>query len=280
MVWLENLNLIMKHSNLKSKNKFYISKSFIIVIFIGSILTYGVYSELDLFRSIYELGNNIRAQQDTDITAKPLELRYEIISTNKKIKGREISVEVTKGEKDFYSVMAIWVEDTLGNYIQTLYATKNIATGTFWKKENEEYVRGAVSRPEAVPYWLHKKNSIESKKSGLPTPENPLIDAITSATPQNHYVLQTSLSGFDIQEFKIFFEVNRSYDWNEYYNKKAFPDDKIYSGSGSVGQPSIVYSTDIIEINSNRDSYLMKPIGHGHHSGADGNFKFLNIKTC
>jgi len=40
-------------------------------------------------------------------------------------------------------------------------------------------------------------------------------------------------------------EVNRTYDFNEYYSKTRFPDDAIYSGTGSSGQPSLIYKAII-----------------------------------
>ena len=66
-------------------------------------------------------------------------------------------------------------------------------------------------------------------------------------------------------------EVNQSYDWNEFYTKNKFPNDSIYSGSGQVGQPSLIYE-EIIEINNlDLNKYkFMNLVGHGHHSGNNG----------
>jgi len=64
-------------------------------------------------------------------------------------------------------------------------------------------------------------------------------------------------------------EVNRSYDFNEFYSATRFPDDPIYSGSGSSGQPSLIYAAEIDSQITGQ--YLLKLIGRGHHSGADGN---------
>ena len=44
-----------------------------------------------------------------------------IISTNPDGKGAEISIELYKGKSFYYPLMAAWIEDEAGNYIQTLY---------------------------------------------------------------------------------------------------------------------------------------------------------------
>ena len=61
--------------------------------------------------------------------------------------------------------LAVWVEDTEGNLVQTLYATKFTAGG------------GYQSRPEAIPRWV--------QKSGLAGMNGEAVDAISGATPQS-----------------------------------------------------------------------------------------------
>ena len=69
--------------------------------------------------------------------------------------------------------------------------------------------------------------------------------------------------------FKLFLEVNQSFDWNDYYTKARFPEDKIYSGSGQNGQPSVVYAATI-DLAQKTRHYMLSPVGHGHHGGGDG----------
>ncbi len=275
---INNWKAIIKYSS--KRGKFPVSKTILVVVATVSVITFGVYSAFAPFQVIYDFGNRFRSQQETNQDL--MEVRYEIVNTNTKIGGRKINVEVTKGPTDYYTVMAIWMEDTAGNYIETLYATKNIATGTFWQTINGEAVRVSVRRPEAVPYWSYKRGVVESDGKSVPTPETPLADAITGATPESHFILRTSISDTSLKQFKIIYEVNRSYDWNEYYNEHAFPDDPIYSGSGQIGQPSLIYSTNVIDLDNGQSSYLMNVIGHGHHSGADGKLypDLSNITTA
>jgi low affinity Fe/Cu permease len=271
----------LKNYSINNKSLIRLSTTFLITTAIILLSVLGIFYEIPPFTKVYELGQYYRSQQNVEYETK--KINYEIFNTNENLNGRKITIEVTKGKKDYYSVMAIWIEDTSGNYIETLYATKNIASGIFWQEINGKAVRVPVRRPEAIPYWSHKRNIIETDGEYIPTPETELIDGITGATPKSHFILESKLSNSKTDKFKILFEVNRSYDWNEFYNKNAFPDDEIYSGSGSVGQPSLIYSTPIINLNNiTRKSYLMEVIGHGHHSGANGELytDLSNITTA
>lgn len=63
----------------------------------------------------------------------------------------------------------------------------------------------------------------------------------------------------------------QTFDWNEYYTKESFPNDTIYSGSGSVGQPSLLYSKTLLWSNLQDQKYFFLDLkGHGHHSGRTG----------
>lgn len=269
----------LKAYSIKRK-KATISKAFVVVLLAGLAVTAAIYANLAPFRSIYDWGNQIRASQDK--AEGDGEIRYQLISTNAQINGREIEVEITKGPKDYYTVMAIWVEDAKGNYVETLFATDRIAKGLFKQEVDGEVKFISVRRPEAVPYWSHKRGIAENDGLFVPTPETALPDAITRPTPVSHFRLQAKMEKRDLQQFKVLFEVNRSFDWNEYYNEKAFPDDFIYSGNGYVGQPSLIYSTPLIDLNSPHKSYLMEVIGRGHHSGRDGRLytNLSNITTA
>jgi len=59
---------------------------------------------------------------------------------------------------------AIWIEDSNGKLVKTLYATKFTATG------------GYAKRPESIPTWV--------QKSGLKSLSKNEVDALTGATPR------------------------------------------------------------------------------------------------
>jgi hypothetical protein len=76
----------------------------------------------------------------------------------------ELSFSYTRLSGSASNQFAVWVEDSQGRYIKTLYATKYTAIGG-WKR-----------RETSIPVWV--------KKSGLSNLTNAQIDAITGATPR------------------------------------------------------------------------------------------------
>jgi hypothetical protein len=70
------------------------------------------------------------------------------------------------------------------------------------------------------------------------------------------------------------FEINQSWDWNEYWTNSKFPDDEQYKTSS---QPALIYEA-IIDLNSGNKEYEMQAIGHSHYSGKDGNL-YTDLST-
>ena len=160
--------------------------------------------------------------------------------------------------------IAIWMETLDGKYIDTLYITGKGSDSSYRSKDPAIDV---VRRPEALPYWNHKRGIQASDGLFAPVPQQGDLDAIASATPRADY--QVKVSAPRMGRYRLMLEVNRSYDFNEFYHATRFPDDPIYSGSGSSGQPSLIYAAEIDSQTSGQ--YLLSVIGRGHHSGADGN---------
>ncbi|WP_028975437.1 hypothetical protein [Spirochaeta cellobiosiphila] len=157
--------------------------------------------------------------------------------------------------------IVIWLEDTEGHYVKTLYATDKIASQSW-------LFSGGNRRVEALPTWMFKRNKADEKGILLPSKKEPLPDAVTGATPKSDLAVDFSIPE-DLKSFTIFVEVNHSTDWNHYWPKDAHEGDKNYSGGhlGS-GQPSLVYSTTV-DTNSHTDTKL-KIIGHGSPDGTSG----------
>lgn len=151
---------------------------------------------------------------------------------------------------------------------ETLYLSQGIAHSRLLKNVDGEWVPGEVRRPEALPVWGHHRGLRAPDGYYLPDADHPIADAVTGATPTESWVLHTRASG-PAKRFTIYVEVNQSYDWNAYYNKTRFPDDPIYSGSGQVGQPSVVYAATV-DLAAPARYYALNPVGHGHPGGADG----------
>ncbi len=236
-------------------------------LFIIIAIAISVYYRLPPFSSVLVLSNQFKR------TATIEEGEYQIIRTENTTNGNKITIDVKAGKyyrdhsSSFYfgliltspPQMAFWLEDMDGNFIKTLYATRKTSYPAIYS----DYIfrSDTIKRPEALPYWFHKKQRI-NKKNSIKT------DAISGATPHGHYEIQT-YSPKKLQKFRILAEINRSFDFNGYYTKEKFPEDLIYSGDGYPGQPSVIYASDI-DLKSKSDIYFLKPIGHGHHSGANG----------
>lgn len=190
------------------------------------------------------------------------------ITYNINSKGIPINIEFIKGVSYNHPLFAIWIEDYNGKYIQTLYVSQSIGKGIFnyGDKSTGRWLPGELRRPAALPYWAHKRNIIENDSLYLPTPKTPIPDAYTGATPKNDFILKTK-SDSNINKFKVFFELNQSWDWNEFWNNNKYPNDINYKSSS---QPSLIYSTELIDLNNLNDLYPMKIIGHGHYAGKDG----------
>jgi len=78
--------------------------------------------------------------------------------------GAEVSFGFTRQSGFSTNQFAIWIEDSRGNLVKTLYATKFTAGGG-WSK-----------RPQSIPLWV--------QKSGLSAMDKKDVDALTGATPR------------------------------------------------------------------------------------------------
>ncbi len=194
---------------------------------------------------------------------------FEEINTNSEINGKKLTVTFTKGISHNHPLMALWVEDTNGKYLQTIYVAKSVASGVFkhGEKKDGKWISGQVYRPAALPYWGHQKGFVNEKFLYIPSYKNPLPDAVTGATPKGNFKINSTFENKNNLRFvKILFEINQSWDWNNYWSNDKFPDDENYKTSS---QPAIIYSA-IIDLQNNSNEYELIPIGHSHYSGLDG----------
>ena len=182
--------------------------------------------------------------------------------------GPGIEIIFRKGESHNHPLMAIWVEEINGNFVQTLYVAKSIGTGTFehGKSSQGKWQPGEIKRPAALPVWGHKRGIQSDDGLFLPDSKHPVADAYTGATPTGDFNMVVHLDSTDLKEFNVFFEINQSWDWNEYWTNNKYPDDANYKTSA---QPSLVYKATI-NLRSDQNKYPMVLIGHGHYSGKNG----------
>ena len=207
---------------------------------------------------------------------KGTEEKIQQLTTNTGGEGIKLEIEFEKGVSHYFPLIAIWVEDTSGSYLHPLYVAESIARGVFehGKAEKGHWVKGEKLIPSALPYWGHQRGVKAEDSIFMPTSDNPLPDAYTGATPTSSFVLHTRTNDNVGNTFKILFEINQAWDWNEYWYNSKYPGNKEYIKSA---QPALVYEATV-DLGEGKSEYIMEPIGHSHPYGAEGTL-FPDLST-
>ena len=216
--------------------------------------------------------HSCRSSRVATIPEKP-----DTLITNPEETGANLVFHFEKGESFNHPLMALWLADTTGNYLQTLYVAESIARGLYdhGDKSTGKWLPGPIRRPATLPVWSHSRGVREDDGYYIPTVNTPLPDAITGATPPGDFVIKSRLSHNLPPVIDICFEINQSWDWNEYWTNNKFPDDEDYKASC---QPALVYKARINDVSGNPVELSL--IGHGHYSGKDGEiYKDLSTIT-
>jgi hypothetical protein len=201
-----------------------------IILSIGFVI--GINLWLPPFNSILEFSDNSRYEQkDLSQLFTPLNQgesrQYQVDNTNPNGAGQPFKISVRTGTTYTSDMaMVMWAEDLQGNFIESLYSTEQLAI------YSEELDKDVMKRPESLPHWMHQRAAALNIEPRTPIDKNEEVDGLTGATPNGHFVVNTRLSDANISEFVIKFEVNQGQDWNDFYHKKAHPDDLIYTGDG------------------------------------------------
>ncbi len=248
----------MNHSNLTPMRPFL----FLLIALLAIQLPYHSFAR-DRFFSWWQRDKETREPVDT-------------LTTSFEPKGAALELVFIRGNAHNHPLMAVWVEDLDSNYIQTLYVAESIGKGVFRHGDpsSGRWQPGAVRRPAALPYWGHQRGVQADDGYYLPTQDDPMPDAVTGATPKNSFVLKSHTPDKDIRQFRVLFEINQSWNWNEYWTNNKFPGDEHYMTSS---QPAIVYEA-VINPDDGQDEYELTPIGHSHWSGQDGRL-FTDLST-
>ena len=192
----------------------------------------------------------------------------EKITTNIDGAGLELVLEFRKGPEHNHPLMAVWIEDLDGNYIQSLYVARSIAKGVFAyaEKSGGAWQPGEVIRLAALPYWSHKRNVLNDKGNFMPRKGFEVPDAYSGATPKADFRLITRTDTIINAKFRVLFEINQSWDWNNYWTNDKFPDDPEYKTSS---QPAVVYAIEVDPAKTGV-AYKLMPLGRSHYAGSDG----------
>lgn len=152
--------------------------------------------------------------------------------------AEKISVAVNPGEA--YSKrapqIAVWVEDSDGTYVDTLFVTKKAS-------ENKWIGSPKNGRPESLPDWYKSKGQNPAEKISKDE-----VDATTSATPKKGIVISKDLELEKGKTYVFKCQANQSFDYNDYYTKK---------NSGVDGQPAVLYAGEMIPDGTEKEIKLM-----------------------
>jgi hypothetical protein len=121
---------------------------------------------------------------------------------------------------------AVWLEDASKGTIRTVWVTYGTGSGDWGDN---------IVRPVSLPYWVSRWN-LETNSRSFPTPDNPVVDAVTGATPKTVFTVETAVEAGSVWDY--FIEVNVSGDYNDTFpavKKDGTPDEN------GNGQPSIIY---------------------------------------
>lgn len=232
----------------------------------------GVAIGMPPFQTVIDAGYALKSLKPVERTLQ------ETLYTHFEAQGQKLSIDIKAGE--FFAApgaivmgvqtnttpqMAVWIEDIHGNYIDTLYVTKKASDSSYLQSlfGGEE-----IRRPEALPVWSHARGVKSGDGLMMPSSDRPIADAVTGATPLWSFDIKTVAA--PKQEWVVVkLEINQSFDYNDTYNKNAFPDDDVYSGSGNSAQPSLIYGAQV-NLSQGEPAYFMSLLGRGHHSGQHG----------
>lgn len=186
----------------------------------------------------------------------------------KKNNTSEINLRLEKGRHHNHPLYAIWLADTTGKYIETLYVSESIGKGVFKRgsRRTGRWMSGEIERPASLPYWTHQRNETNEKGTLMPTTRYPVADTYTGATPNNSFMM-TLFTGEKLNgRYRVYLELNQSWDWNEYWTNNKFPGDKEYMSSS---QPALVYMA-VIDTEKSEEEIALTPVGHSHYAGENG----------
>jgi hypothetical protein len=189
------------------------------------------------------------------------------IYSNTSATGYPIELIFKRGSAHNHPLMAVWITDTTNKYIETLFIAESIGKGYFsyGDKSTGKWLPGEIRRPAALPVWSYSRNIKDVDGLLIPSKNNPMPDAVTGATPPNNFVLKTKTTSRDYSVFDLYFEINQTWDWNEYWTNNKYPDDAQYKTSC---QPALVYKARI----DTRKNFVetLDLIGRSSYNGSDG----------
>lgn len=229
------------------------------------------------FEILMDWGARIKSQQAVDAGVGKYEM-YHSAS-----KDQKLLIDVKSGIHFWHPQVVVWIEDTLGQFVKTLFITESTAKGLFLSGRNANNFKSFDANKkvktlssenlrlvDALPFWSHKRGKETLPNFFAPVFSDPEVDGMTGATPQGNFYIRSQVPE-ELSTFNLWLEVNVAFDDNKFYSEYDFPDDSSYhGGTGLLGQPSLIYKATL-QRSEQQGFRLMDLMGHSHHSGQNGN---------
>jgi hypothetical protein len=198
------------------------------------------------------------------------------LTANASGEGPLIYLDFKKGPAYNHPSFVLWAEDMQGNFIQTLFISRAVGTSIYEHGNpiSGKWEPGEIRRPASLPYWSHRRGIRAPDGLYVPSSANPVPDAYTGATPPGDFGIHVRFDKAPPSKFRILFEINQTWDWNEFWTNNKYPDDDNYKTSC---QPALVYMCEV-DLENPLPEYPMKAIGHSHYSGQTGEL-FPDLST-
>ncbi len=167
--------------------------------------------------------------------------------------------------------IAVWVEDTDGNYLDTIYVSQRAAYADWRSAPGDDTPAEDLRRPASLPRWTYQATGVPAQqvaneRGPMGLADTP--DAVTGSTPKN--AARFSGSAFEGEDaVRVLLEVNHSTQFNDAYPAEAAEGTEGYSGGewGS-GQPALLYEAEVDPNGS--ETVPMQLSGHSSPDGSTG----------
>jgi hypothetical protein len=156
-----------------------------------------------------------------------------LVSAQNAFSSVEVSFLFTRQTGYASNQYAVWIEDSSGAVVKTLYATRFTAKGG-WK-----------TREQSIPQWVKKANAANKKPAE--------IDAVTSATPGTGIVTYVwDGSGKNGEkagagQYRVFLEASLRWGWRVVYSAVIHSDsrgvlrldERYYDGNTEISEANV-----------------------------------------
>ena len=174
---LNNWNSIKNYSKEKTSGKW--QKELMVVVAAFVVVLIGGLTEV--LEPIAEAGKLLQGKRPPRVE----KLAFDQISTNKDVKGTNLSLMIQKGKGVDFPVMAIWVEDSAHHVVDNLFVPKDIAVIGEDDEAKREAKKGEFERKpfstDLLPNFKAKGSDAKSNFDKVTPMENFVLDTHTTA---------------------------------------------------------------------------------------------------